>query len=310
MKRKSSELSCEEETWKPDFLSKKYSHERDPRLKFYEGPHLYEVDWNGDGKFSSQDIVSVTGFVHNYFPHFDPDAVIIKMKQSTNWPKSKYFGMSPEDIKAQWNKAGEDACRLGTIMHEEIECLYNGKEPENPTTEFKQFEVYYNKMKKKWLPFRTEWKLFSSSEYKLTGTIDMLYIHRDISERESISKDGTKTLHLRMSDWKRSKQIKRFSPFSCGLGICSELPDCNFFHYALQLNTYKYMLERWYKNIVVDGVVYDNIVIDQMYLVVMHPDTRKHYAELLLPNFQDLVGKMFDARKTLLESKKNEQNLI
>ena len=49
-------------------------------------------------------------------------------------------------------------------------------------------------------------------------------------------------------DWKRSKEIKktdRFMKFATTECI-DDIPDTNFWHYSLQLNTYKALLEKCY----------------------------------------------------------------
>ena len=289
-----------------DHLAKKYSHVYDQSIKFRECDHTYFVNWTGDKKeYCSDGIISVTGFIHINFTDFNTDIVITNMQSSKNWYKSKYYGMSRTEIKNKWQKIKEDASTAGTLMHYQIENMYNGSLPSEPySKEFSQFLVYADKMKDKFLPFRTEWMLRSPKDYKLTGTIDMLYIPKCPKERSSFV-NGRRVLHLRMSDWKRSKKISIYCPFSkTGIGICKDMPDTNFYHYSLQLNTYKYMLENWYKDMVVDGVLYNDIKIDTMFLIVMHPETRTKYAELLVPNLQDRVKLLMEERKLQLTETK------
>ena len=54
----------------PSFLATKYPHERDTRIVFDEGPHIYYIDGSSDG------YVSVTTFNHANFEHFDADKII------------------------------------------------------------------------------------------------------------------------------------------------------------------------------------------------------------------------------------------
>ena len=71
--------------------------------------------------------------------------------------------------------------------------------------------------------------------------------------------DGT----LQIYDWKRVKSIEyeAFGGKTSIVPCLKHLPDTNFWHYALQLNLYKMILEEQYDKIVTD-----------LYLVVMHPD--------------------------------------
>ena len=47
-------------------------------------------------------------------------------------------------------------------------------------------------------------------------------------------------------DWKRSKQIKKENRYRKGKHPLNHLDDANYWHYALQLNIYKYILEKNY----------------------------------------------------------------
>ena len=171
----------EQQEGDPLYLEKKYPHPRDATIQFFEGPHIYKVDWDFNGDYQQGNIKSVTGFVHDNFPHFDADKVIVKMRASKNWPKSKYYGMLPEEIKEMWAGIGKEASSLGTVMHEQIELMYNGIEPKKPlSVEYKQFEAYQKKMEDLgYIPFRTEWRLRSDRDHEVTGTIDMLYIQKE-----------------------------------------------------------------------------------------------------------------------------------
>ena len=115
-------------------------------------------------------------------------------------------------------------------------------------------------------------------------------------------------LHLTIFDWKNTKAIHKFSFIrnDKGTGPCADLPNTNYFHYAIQLNVYKYMLEQFYKDIVVEGNTYKRIVIDKMFLVIMH-DNRDTYLEMLLPDYQERVRKMFEDRKSEVINSNNKK---
>ena len=67
-------------------------------------------------------------------------------------------------------------------------------------------------------------------------------------------------------DWKRSKEIKTSNSFQSGLGPVSHFPDCNYWHYTLQLNIYKWFLETYY-----------GLKVVALYLVIMHPDNDNYH---------------------------------
>ena len=79
-------------------------------------------------------------------------------------------------------------------------------------------------------PYRTEWMVYHE-ELRLAGSIDMIFENEDGS--------------LQIYDWKRCKEISYDSYYGkAAITSCiSHLPDTNFWHYSLQLNVYKNILE-------------------------------------------------------------------
>ncbi len=95
-------------------------------------------------------------------------------------------------------------------------------------------------------PYRTEWKIYDE-ERGIAGCIDFA----------AIDKYGD----LILFDWKRTENLKMENKWEKGLGIFSHLDNCNFVKYTLQLNTYRYILERRY-----------GLHVKQMFLVILHED--------------------------------------
>ena len=249
----------------PPFLSTKHSHERDSHITFDEGPHIYTID--GDSSFKS-----VTTFNHSFFEKFDADKVISNMMASKKWPDSQYFGMSANEIKAKWNKNGKEASAAGTKMHEDIEYYYNNSERENNSIEYEYFKRFV-KDYERLIPYRTEWMVWDK-ELKLAGSIDMVYE----------GPDGI----LEIYDWKRCKEIVKGNSWGkYGTNpIIEHLPDTNFWHYSLQLNTYKYMLEKNYGK-----------TIGGMYLVCLHPDNKNNsYQRIKVADLSQEVGELMKER--------------
>lgn len=251
-------------------LAIKHRHPRDNLMHFDEPTHIYTV------KGSSEGIVSITKFLHEFFPHFDADAVIVNMMKSKKWPDSKWYGMSPQAIKDAWNANGRQASEAGTDMHLGIEMVMNGAEDVVPdstkeTIEWKYFWNYWNKDSLIWEPWRTEWEIWDE-DLKLAGSVDMIYRNRI---------NGTFAVY----DWKRSKEIKMENNFQSGFGPVSHLPDCNYWHYTLQLNMYRWMLEKHY-----------GIVVSEMALVIMHPNNT-NYRKYVLNRLDDEIEGMVEARR-------------
>tara|TARA_B110000211_G_scaffold189169_1_gene215328 strand:- start:399 stop:1145 length:747 start_codon:yes stop_codon:yes gene_type:complete len=224
-----------------DFLRKRNPHPRDERITFEEGPHIYTID-------GVSDYTSATTVVHAHFSTFDADKIITKMQNGRRWIVSKYFGMTREEIKAQWENNRSSAAAAGTKMHLDIEKFYNNIPVENDSIEYKYFKNFIQSIPNL-TPYRTEWMVFDTS-LKLAGSIDMVY------EQE----DGT----LLIYDWKRSKEIKKSNRWQSSTNkYLAHVPDSNFWHYSLQLNIYKYLLETNYGKTVAG-----------MFLVCLHPNNQ------------------------------------
>jgi ATP-dependent exoDNAse (exonuclease V) beta subunit len=124
-------------------------------------------------------------------------------------------------------------------------------------------------------PYRTEWTIYHD-DLKLAGSIDMVYENPD------------KTLVI--YDWKRVKNItpvNSFNQYSTNTLIC-HVPDSNFWHYALQLNTYKAILESKYGKKIRD-----------LFLVRLHPEAEeKNYELIMVPDLSVEIRDLFVERKT------------
>jgi hypothetical protein len=122
-------------------------------------------------------------------------------------------------------------------------------------------------------PYRVEWMIFDE-EVRLAGSIDFV----------NENPDGTLTIY----DWKRCKEIKKTNRFGTfALTECiSHLPDTNYWHYALQLNTYKTILERKYGK-----------TVKQMMLVALHPNLPS-YQVYTVPHLVEEMAELFALRRS------------
>jgi hypothetical protein len=276
-------------------LSNRNRHPRDNNIQFFEEGHKYVIKTDPDTKYTS-----VTTWNHSHFPHFDADAVITNMIKGRNWKEGhKYWGMTPDEIKTKWNANGTSVSGAGTDMHFEIECFMNDNHMQCEYTHkelYLNYECNYIKTNREYheqkslewkyfiefikdtpelKPYRTEWTVYHE-ELKLAGSIDMVYENHD----------GTLSIY----DWKRAKDITRVNTFNkYALTECiSHMPDSNFWHYALQLNTYKAILEQ----------KYDKKIRD-LYLVRLHPDNEEKTYELIkLPDLSKNIADLFQQRIT------------
>ena len=261
-----------EERIPPSKLAKLNPHPRDEFITFEEGPHIYTV--HGDSSFTSS-----TTFVHYHFDHFDADKIIDNMQYKIeNTPDYKYYKMTRQEIKDLWAKNGDTASKKGSKIHADIENYYNDEPVENDSVEYKYF-MNFVKDFPELKPYRTEWMVYYE-ELKISGSIDMVYENPD----------GT----LQIYDWKRSKEISYESyKDKCAKTECiRHLPDCNYWHYSLQLNIYKTILEHKYGK-----------KVSALYLVRLHPDNHnENYDRIEVADLSKEVEMLFLERKKELEA--------
>jgi len=271
-------------------LSTINSHPRDKNIQFFEQGHKYVILTEPDVKYTS-----VTTWNHSHFPKFEADSIIDNMMKSKGWKEGhKYWSLTPEQIKAQWNSNKDAVSGAGTDLHYEIECFNNDKRFQFNYTNKELYEIYMVDNKEKhelksleWKyfinfvrdnphlkPYRTEWTVYNE-DVKISGSIDMVYENPD----------GTLSIY----DWKRAKLITRinnYNKFAISPQVC-HLPDSNFWHYALQLNTYKAILEEKYEK-----------KIKNLFLVRLHPDAEeKNYELIELPDLSIEIKDLFLERK-------------
>tara|TARA_X000000950_G_scaffold289478_1_gene413971 strand:- start:8236 stop:9027 length:792 start_codon:yes stop_codon:yes gene_type:complete len=220
-------------------LEEKNRHERDSQIFFFEDSHVYQ--------YQNRTFISVTTVIHSLFEPFNEDDAIQRILTSTN-PSSKYKHKSFQDIRNMWAEQKEASLSAGLHLHKDIENFYNHESIINSSPEYQYF-LNFVRDHHHLIPYRTEWKIFDE-DYDIAGTIDMCYVDKGF---------------LTIYDWKRVRNISRenkFQKFAIKKKL-SHLPDNNFTHYALQLNLYRFILERKYGK-----------VVQKMFLVVLHPENQ------------------------------------
>lgn len=236
-------------------------HWRDRNVSFRKADHLYIVD--------GTPLDSVTTFVKNCFPEFDAE---FHAKR-----KAEALGITKEAVLEMWDKKGRESREQGTAMHKKIESYYLGKEPSTDDT-FDLFKIFADKITLK--PYRTEWAVYDW-EQKIAGTIDFV----DYQNGEYI-----------IYDWKRSDKliaknglpIKNSQYGEKALPPIENLDDSPYYHYALQLSLYKYILDKNY-----------GITVSKLRLGIFHPSYNKPYV-LEMPYLQSEIDTLFGLRSEVI----------
>lgn len=278
-------------------LSEINAHPRDAFVSFEEEHHLYTIEGVPEHP------ISVTTLIHKFFPKFDADKIIEGMMKKSTWKTSEYYGMTPEEIKKQWEDNGKLQSGLGTEMHKAIEDYINDEalpkklepivvpsvEQCNATAECTaDVKIPTVGEQTTWvLPevpsmaihtkefgfFLNFWRDLSINypgfrPYRTEWTVYDIekFISGNI-DLVLINENGD----LFVCDWKRSKGID-MEAFKCkngakktGSGVFSHLDHCNYQHYSIQLNIYRHLIELHYGKKVVG-----------MNIIVFHPNNDEY----------------------------------
>ena len=302
-----------------DILKCLHPHCRDSRVVFRAQDHVYFVD-------HVQTNGSVTGLIHSFCSSFDADKVILGMMSGPRWPRAGYLRESPpiysfarvamaaphllemysscprdepricqalralldvdalsvhistlclsaDEIQHKWRVHGEEAAHYGTWMHFLFEAYLNGHMVPTASPEFSLLQCFL-RSESTCTAWRTEWVIFAEDE-NLAGSIDFC----------ARLQDGT----FLLADWKRTAELRnKFVSSSKMRHPLSHLDDCAGMQYRLQLNAYRYILEKYY-----------GLTISRM-VIVCHPDNGS------MP-FIDEVPRMESATAAMMQTRRKDQ---
>ena len=232
-------------------------------VAFNEDSHVY-WDTTTNNKF-----ISVTTLIEKFTQPFDKDfwskyKALEKLLAPDEWkiekksilathkiPKeilSTYniseldFNKAQQNILDEWDKTNAESCERGTKIHSELEnSMYNM----GANVSLKKFGVGGKFVCDKG---RTALDLENGvyPEY-LISRVSPDGVLRIAGQIDLLVKKGNEIYIL---DWKTNKEIKQKAGFNTQtrsevkmLYPLNLLPDCNYYHYALQLSTYAWMLQ-------------------------------------------------------------------
>ena len=176
-----------------------------------------------------------------------------------------------------WEQKGRESRELGTELHKRIENYYQGIMSNVDDKTFNLFKMFAEKIELK--PYRTEWAIYDL-KHNIAGTIDFV----DYQNGEYI-----------IYDWKRSEKIidngmpiKIDKNGEKGNYPLEHLDNSPYYHYALPLSIYKFILENNY-----------NIKISDLRLGIFHPTYDKPYV-LRMPYLEKEINDIFGLRSEVL----------
>jgi hypothetical protein len=222
-----------------------------------EETHTYKVD--------GIPYKSVTTLIASWFPKFDAKHALRGMKASPSWESSKYFGMTDDEIICKWESDGKLAAQLGTDLHYYIEQYLKQNPLEGDSVEIQQFKQFASETHL--VVHELEWRLFDSTT-KITGAIDCA----------CINKDGTLDLY----DWKRCGNMLKTHGFAT-LPELVHIPSSNYWKYTIQLNMYKYLVEKT-----------TSYKVKNMFIVCFHPSNLGYQKYRVTDMYIENVLKRFE----------------
>lgn len=244
-------------------------------IKFEDSSHSYYLD--------KSKLTSVTTLIHKYTSHFNEE----------HWLpiKASEYNILETQLKYAWTFLNDHSTFKGSALHNFIENYYFNKLYEYPSKDIinhfgydpiinqfnivqKQFYDFYKISFGKLIPIKPEYIVYDE-EYGVSGMVDMLFLNK-------------KKNCLQIYDWKTNKALKSSNKFQKMSGMFSDLDDCELNTYSVQLNTYKYIIE---KN--------TGVKIDGLYIVWFF-EGNDSYHIIEIKDMQDRV-------KLMLEDFKNNK---
>ena len=243
-------------------------------IKYYDEPHKYFIE--------EQSLVSGTTFVGLYKKKFDTKGQAKKSAEKK--------GIPVEEVLADWEYRGDFSRTKGTMLHAYAENYWlnkvfpidysktderfeQGLMQERLEACIKLFHNFYNDACKSLHPVAME-LVVGDKELGLGGMVDCLFWNSKHNE-------------FQIYDYKTNLEINHFSKYREKLlPPVHFLPNCELETYSMQLNLYKFIIE---KNA--------NIKIGKMYLVHIHEE-QESYNLIECKEYQDIIKLLIEDFKT------------
>jgi ATP-dependent exoDNAse (exonuclease V) beta subunit len=219
-------------------------------LKFTPQNHKYTSDDN-------KDWLSVTSLISNFKQPFDADTIAVKSSKNK---KSKWYGMTPEEIKEAWKAEANRATTLGTWYHNQREadiCEIENMERHGCTVPI------FKPIEKDGVKYSPEQKLKDGVYPE-----HMVYLKSaGICGQSDLVEVVNGQVHI--TDYKTNKEIKT-SGYVNWEGVSqkmlppvSHLDDCHLNHYALQLSMYMYIILKHNPKLTMGSLTIHHILFEE-----------------------------------------------
>lgn len=253
-------------------------------IEFTEHNHTYTMD--------GKRLTSVTTIIKQYQNPFDEEywsryialkrmgyrirpgnkgkTVFINNKEYDIKEYSSFTDIKHKDIIKEWNNIAEEGRTNGSAAHAYLEKAFFGKYPakRNPVLDA---IVHYVTETCLYVPMYSEF-IVADKDMEIAGQIDLLCI------------DGKGNVVI--IDFKTDKELKTANKYDKLLSPLSELDDCNFNKYIVQLNLYRKLLIPY-------------VDIPNMYIVHIKEGDFEWYDIPILDNIDTLIND-YNRKRTLV----------
>ena len=247
-------------------------YEQDRYIDFMADEHVYTYD-------GRERLLPVSSLIAYFFETFDA-----LQTAQMQWQR---YGADVEEMLDRWDRCRRMASEVGTFMHLQTERYFrdgvfdtvysfvDGEATVPVSIEREKAHFLRFVEEHRIRPYRQEWPIYDL-DLNIAGTVDMIC-------RED---DGSFTIY----DWKRSGKVVDAAGVPLTEGFNGKtgfngisLPDTPFYHYCIQQNLYRYMLQRDY-----------GIRVGGMNLVVLCPDYPTYY-RVEVPVMDEVVEQIMAA---------------
>jgi hypothetical protein len=258
-------------------ILKKKEWSDDPEYKYYRmSADEISTMWKKNGEMASKAGTKM---------HYNIECFFNNMQYENDLKNNDSFALSLIDVDdhtpiTDTNPTGGDVDDHTPITDTnptggdvDDECVVFPPTIDDGSKEFDYFKKFVDEivLKEELEPYRTEMLVYDE-EIKITGSIDMLY-RKNNGE-------------FAIFDWKRSKEIlyEGFRGKKSSVKCINHLNDSNFWHYSLQLNIYRRILQKNY-----------GLIVSDLRLVILHPDNN-NYICLNVSFLDDEINALFKMR--------------
>lgn len=246
------------EAWRPQLQIKGVNCDNispNKQVFFIDENHkYYHVDDIVDGEIvpfeqSKYQFRSPTGIIAKFKEYFDTE------KQAKKYVKKHGLDITWEELAEQWAEKGRLASEEGTRLHAYAESLWNGWDMPKPEAKKADYvDAFYKDLSSEFILAKTELLVYST-KLRLAGQVDLIL--RDEAKTKYIILDYK---FLKEPIKKKSFYNPKTGRYKYMKGPFKHLYDCNYNHYSIQMEIYRYL----------SGNLKDKVKLK--YLVIFTPD--------------------------------------